>query len=83
MADRDRHIVLIQKINLAHRQELRLVDGGNAVAVRTALEDVIDLNVNVILGKVERLEQDIGFIAAGIACPGLCGIAGQRRKRQQ
>jgi len=50
---------------------------------RTALEDMIDLDVDVILGKTEGLKQDIGFVTTGITGPELCSIPGQCWKCQK
>ena len=83
MAYRDHDIVRVQEINVPCGEELRLIDSGDAVACRTALKDMIDLGVDVILGKAEGLEQDISFIATGITGPGLCSFPGQRRKCQE
>jgi hypothetical protein len=83
MAYRDYDIVRIQEINLPCREKLWLVNSGNAVAGRTALEYMVDLEVDVILGKTESLEQDIGFVTARITRPGLRGIPGQYWKSQE
>jgi hypothetical protein len=59
-----------------------VVNGRNAVAPRTTLKYVVDPDIDVILGKTKSLKQDVGFVIAWVASPGLHGIIGRSRKRQ-